>query len=441
MHQTKDLEQPTNFKIYNGKELYSLIERLYPICRSITGNGVRQTLSILQEYIPLQLHEVASGTKVFDWTVPKEWNIDDAYIRDSTGTKIVDFKESNLHVVNYSIPVNKKITLQELKNHLHSLPEHPDWIPYRTSYYNETWGFCLPHSRVEAMKDETYEVYIDSSLTEGHLTYGEYFIPGSTNEEVLFSSHVCHPSLCNDNLSGITVMTHLAKILKEMNLRYSYRFIFIPATIGSITWLALNKEKTNTIKHGLVAANLGDEGNMTYKRSRRGNSGVDRVVEIMLRDSGQPYTVKDFFPYGYDERQFCSPGFNLPVGSIMRTPHGQYPEYHTSADNLEFVKPDKLEDSYRKLYTVVDTLENNKTYKNTNPYCEPQLGKRGLYKHIGGGDTKIDQLAILWMLNMSDGTHSVLDIAERSGIRFSKLKAATDILIQYKLLEEVPSVN
>ncbi len=441
MYLTTEPENRKNNKRDNGKELYSLIERLYPIFRSITGKGVRQTLSILQEYIPLQLHEVASGTKVFDWVVPKEWNIDGAFIKDSTGKKIVDFKESNLHVVNYSIPVNKKLTLHELKSHLHSLPEHPDWIPYRTSYYNETWGFCLPHSRVETMKDETYEVNIDSSLTEGHLTYGEYFIRGSTNREVLFSCHVCHPSLCNDNLSGITVLAHLAQSLKAINLRYSYRFLFIPATIGSITWLALNKEKTGNIQHGLVAANLGDEGNITYKRSRRGNAEIDRVVEIMLRDSDQPYTVKDFFPYGYDERQFCSPGFNLPVGSIMRTSHGEYPEYHTSADNLDFVKPDKLEDSYLKLYAVVDILENNRTYNNTSPYCEPQLGKRGLYKHIGGGDTKVDHMAILWMLNMSDGEHSVLDIAERSGLRFSQLTAAKDLLLQYNLLTEVQSIN
>ena len=437
MQKTAELNKVKNVKNDTGKELYSLVEKLYPICRSITGNGVRQTLSVLQEYIPLQIYEVASGTKVFDWEVPKEWNIDDAFIKDSTGNKIVNFKESNLHVVNYSIPVNKKLTLQELRNHLHSLPEHPDWTPYRTSYYNETWGFCLPHSRVEAMKDEAYEVYIDSSLTEGHLTYGEYLIPGSTNEEVLFSCHVCHPSLCNDNLSGITVMTHLAQTLKETDLRYSYRFLFIPATIGSITWLALNKEKTDTIKHGLVAANLGDEGNITYKRSRQGKAEIDRVVSIVLHDSGHSYTVKDFFPYGYDERQFCSPGFNLPVGSIMRTPHGEYPEYHTSADNLEFVKAEKLEDSYRKLYAVVDLLENNRTYKNTNPYCEPQLGKRGLYKHIGGGDAKVDQLALLWILNMSDGAHSILDIAERSGIRFLQLKSAADLLLQYNLLTEV----
>jgi aminopeptidase-like protein len=317
------------------------------------------------------------------------------------------------------------------------LPDHPDWIPYRTSYYNESWGFCISQKKLDSMNDGTYDVSIDSSLTDGHLTFGEFYIPGSTDQEVLFSCHVCHPSLCNDNLSAISVLTHLAQSLGEMKLRYSYRFLFIPTTIGSITWLALNQEKTVNIKNGLVAANLGDGGDITYKKSRQGNAEIDRIVQIVLRDSEHPYTVKDFFPYGYDERQFCSPGFNLPVGSIMRTPHGEYPEYHTSADNLEFVKPEYLADSYRTVYNIVASVENNKTYKNTNPYCEPQLGKRGIYKHIGGGDTEVDQLALLWVLNMSDGRHSILDIAERSGIRFEQLKAASDLLLQCNLLLEV----
>ena len=420
-----------------GEELYTFIKRLYPICRSITGNGVRQTLAVVQEYIHLQIHEVPSGTKVFDWVVPKEWNIRDAYIKDSSGKKIVDFQKSNLHVVHYSVPVNQELPLQELINHLHSLPEHPDWIPYRTTYYNETWGFSLPHAVLQAMKDDTYEVSIDSSLTDGHLTYGEFFIPGATEEEVLFSCHICHPSLCNDNLSGISVMTHLAQTLQKMKLRYSYRFLFIPATIGSITWLALNKDKTVNIRHGLVAANLGDPGHVTYKKSRRGDAEIDRIAEVVLRDSGKPYTIKDFFPFGYDERQFCSPGFNLPVGSIMRTPHGEYPEYHTSADNLDFVRPESLEDSYRKIYNIISVLESNRTYKNTNPYCEPQLGKRGLYKHIGGGDAQVDQMSLLWVLNLSDGRHTLLDIAEKSGENFFHIKKAADLLTEHDLLSEV----
>lgn len=437
MHYIKTLKEIHNETNDIGSDLYSLIEKLYPICRSITGEGVRRTLSILQEYIPIQIHEVATGTKVFDWEVPKEWNIKDAYIKDSSGTRIVDFRKSNLHVVNYSTPVKKKLELEELKKHLFTLPDYPDWIPYRTSYYNETWGFCVPHSLVESLNDDTYEVNIDSSLSGGHLTYGELYIPGSTNDEVLFSCHVCHPSLCNDNLSGISVLTYLAGKLREVSLRYSYRFLFIPATIGSITWLALNKDKTTKITHGLVAANLGDSGNLTYKRSRQGTAEIDRIAEIILRDSGQQYNIIDFFPYGYDERQYCSPGFNLPVGSIMRTPHGRYPEYHTSADNLEFVKSEFLADSYRKILNIVTALESNKTYKNTNPYCEPQLGKRGLYKHIGGNNAQVDQMSLLWMLNMSDGNHSLLDIAEKSGNSFFQLNDATELLVDHNLLDEI----
>ena len=412
----------------NGEELYAFIRRLYPICRSITGNGVRQTLAVIQEYIQLQIHEVPSGTKVFDWIVPKEWNIHDAYIKDSSGRKIVDFQKSNLHVVNYSVPVKRELTLQELKNHLHTLPEQPGLIPYRTTYYNETWGFSLPHSGFEAMRDETYEVCIDSSLTDGHLTYGEFFIPGATDKEVLFSCHICHPSLCNDNLSGISVITHLAQMLQKMKLRYSYRFLFIPATIGSITWLALNKDATAKIRHGLVAANLGDSGHLTYKKSRRGDAEIDRVTKVVLRDSGKPYTIKEFFPYGYDERQFCSPGFNLPVGSIMRTPHGEYPEYHTSADNLDFIAPKNLDESLRLYISVLFGLENNDTYINQYSKCEPQLGKRGLYQAIGGSyDGKSRQLAMLWILNLSDGNNTLLDISEKSNIGFDVIRETADL--------------
>jgi len=420
-----------------GSSLYSLVKRLYPICRSITGDGVRKTLSILQEHIPLQIHEVESGTQVFDWEVPKEWNIKDAYIKDGSGNRVVDFNDSNLHVVSYSKPVNKRVTLEELKKHIHTLPDKPDWIPYRTSYYNESWGFCMAHSEAGKLRDETYEVVIDSSLNDGHLTYGEFYIPGATSDEILLSTHICHPSLCNDNLSGLGIMTALAKYLYETKNRYSYRFIFIPATIGSITWLALNKEKTENIKHGLVGANLGDSGHMNYKKTRMGATELDQAVKIVFRDTSEPHDIIDFFPYGYDERQFCSPGFNLPVGSIMRTPHGQFPEYHTSADNLDFVQAEYLSDSFRNIKKILYTLENNKVYKNTNPYCEPQLGKRGLYKHIGGTEAAVDQLSILWILNLTDGHHSILDIAERSGITFDKIKSASDLLIQYNLLEEV----
>jgi len=420
-----------------GQEMYSLIAELYPICRSITGNGFRQTLHRLQRIIPLTIHEVPSGMQVFDWTVPKEWNIRDAYIKNSAGQRVVDFQKSNLHVVNYSVPIRKKMTSAELKGHIFTLPDHPDWIPYRTSYYKEDWGFCLSHNQLAILNDTEYDVCIDSSLKDGYLTYGEYYIKGSTQDEFLISCHTCHPSLCNDNLSGISLAALLARSLSPLSVRYSYRFLFIPGTIGSITWLALNEGITAHIKNGLVVACVGDPGKTTYKKSRQTDAGIDKTVLYVLKESGREYEVIDFHPYGYDERQYCSPGFDLPVGCLMRTPHGRYPEYHTSADNLSLVKPEFLEDSFSKYLAVIDITENNRRYVNQNPKCEPQLGKRGLYETIGGrNDSAIRQLAMLWVLNLSDGHHSLLDIAERSCLRFELIQNAAEVLTKHDLLIE-----
>jgi aminopeptidase-like protein len=422
-----------------GQEIYQLIYELFPICRSITGNGLRQSLRIIQEHIPLELHEVPSGTQVFDWTVPKEWNIRDAYVKNARGEKVVDFQRSNLHVVNYSVPVHKVMPLNEMKRHLHSIPEHPDLIPYKTSYYKDYWGFCLPHRTLQSLEDGDYEVFIDSSLEPGFLTYGEFYLQGQSEDEFLISCHSCHPSLCNDNLSGMALTTGLAKHLRfRSSSRYSYRFLFIPGTIGSITWLALNEDRVPRIKHGLVVACVGDPGKSTYKRSRRGDAEIDRAVIHVLKHSSQEYELEDFTPYGYDERQYCSPGFNLPVGSLTRTPHGRFPEYHTSADNLELVRPEYLADSFAKYMTVIDVLEENKKYLNTNPKCEPQLGKRGLYGSFGGKkDSNRYELAMLWILNYSDGSHSLLDIADRSGFQFDLIKQTAQILIEHNLLVEV----
>jgi aminopeptidase-like protein len=418
-----------------GSQMHQLIAKLYPICRSITGDGVRKSLYILKQYIPLEIYEVPTGTSVFDWTVPKEWNVRDAYVKNSRGEKVIDFQVSNLHLLNYSIPIQKKMSLTELKEHLFSMSDRPDWIPYRTSYYKENWGFCLTHRQLQELEEGEYEVYIDSSLEKGHLTYGEYFLQGETDEEILFSCHICHPSLCNDNLSGISLATFLAKHLSSSPLRYSYRFLFVPGTIGSITWLSLNESKVARIKHGLVVAGVGDSGKLTYKKSRRDNAEIDRVVTHVLKHSGDEYAIDDFSPYGYDERQYCSPGFNLPVGSLTRTPFGRYPEYHTSADNLEFVKPEYLADSLEKYLAVVDILENNQTYLNTNPKCEPQLGKRGLYGTFGGTqDKKTKEMATLWVLNLSDGSHSLLDISDRSGLEFQVIQDAADALVEGGLL-------
>jgi aminopeptidase-like protein len=418
-------------------ELYSVVEDLYPICRSITGEGLRRTLRSLQEEFPLELVEVPTGTEVFDWTVPREWNIADAYVKDSAGRRVIDFRDSNLHVVNYSVPVRATLTLAELSPHLHTLSAHPDWIPYRTSYYKPTWGFCLSHSAFLALPEDDYEVCIDSSLEEGSLTYGEYLLRGETVDEVLVSCHVCHPSLANDNLSGIAVASRLAKYLTGRSLRYSYRFLFIPGTIGAITWLARNAGLVDRIKHGLVLTCVGDPGPLTYKRSRRGDAEIDRAVMNVLQHSSADFTVVDFSPYGYDERQYCSPGFDLPVGSLMRTPWGQFPEYHSSADDLELVRPEALADSFFKVLAALAVVEENRKYLNTSPAGEPQLGRRGLYRLMGGDSAeRIDELALLWVLNLSDGRHDLLDIATRSGLPFDQISRSASALADHGLLRE-----
>lgn len=420
-----------------GVELFEMVSALYPICRSITGNGVRESLRQLQSHIGLSLHEVPTGTPVFDWVVPKEWNIRDAYIKDSRGTRVVDFQKNNLHVVNYSLPVKQKMHLTELRKHLFTLPETPDWIPYRTTYYKETWGFCLTQRQLESLTDEEYEVCIDASLEPGSLTYGEFRIQGATNDEVLVSCHSCHPSLCNDNLSGMTVATKLAQRLSGMQLRYSYRFLWVPGTIGAITWLALNESILPRIKHGLVLSCVGDPGRFNYKKSRRGNAEIDRVVEHVLRHAEDDFVISDFSPYGYDERQYCSPGINLPVGCFMRTPNGKYPQYHTSADDLNLVKPEALAESLDRLLRIVQTLEQNRLYLNQNPKCEPQLGRRGLYRTMGGTSGSRFEESLLWVLNLSDGVHSLLDIAERSGLDFKELDQAAKALLKCDLLRPV----
>jgi len=420
-----------------GEELHGFARELYPICRSITGDGVRRTLAMIEDRIPLQITEVPSGTQVFDWNVPKEWNIRDAFIKSSDGERVVDFKKCNLHVMNYSAPVRATMSLTELRPHLYSIPEKPHWIPYRTSYYKEDWGFCLSHNQLLVLKDDEYEVCIDSTLGDGSLTLGECYLPGRTSDEVVISCHVCHPSLANDNLSGLTVATHLAKFLAGRELRYSYRFLFIPGTIGAITWLARNRSAAERIRHGLVLTCLGDTGPFHYKKSRRGNAEIDRAVAHVLSHETNSPEFLEFSPYGYDERQYCSPGFNLPVGCLMRSVWGSFPEYHTSADNLDFIHPAQLAESLHVCAAVCDVLESNRRYRNLNPFCEPQLGKRGLYRSTGGGSIEKELNARLWVLNLSDGQHSLLDIAERSQIAFPMIRDAADLLHENGLLSVV----
>jgi aminopeptidase-like protein len=421
-----------------GEELHKFAAELFPICRSITGDGIRQTLGTIGSRIPLKVVEVPTGTPVFDWMVPKEWNIRDAFIRVPGGGRIVDFQKSNLHVLNYSTPVQATMPLSELKPHLFSIPEHPDWIPYRTSYYKEDWGFCLSHNQLLSMQDGDYEVCIDSTLENGHLTYGECLLPGQLAEEVLISCHACHPSLANDNLSGLAVATFLAQSLCGRDLRYSYRFLFIPGTIGAITWLAKNREITPRVRHGLVLTCIGDKGSFHYKKSRRGDSEIDRAAGHVLRHYSDSPEILEFSPYGYDERQYCSPGFNLAVGCLMRSVWGTFPEYHTSADNLDFIQPRQLANSLRVCSAIVDVLEQNRIYRNLNPYCEPQLGRRDLYRSTGGDKIAEEINARLWVLNLSDGENSLLEIADRSGIPFSAVAEAAKLLCQNGLLSVVP---
>ncbi len=419
-----------------GEQMHDLMRTLFPLCRSITGAGVRQTLEHVAELTDLHVTEVPTGTPVLDWVVPKEWAVRDAYVAAADGTRIIDFRQSNLHLLNYSAPFRGTLTYEELLPRLFTLPDRPTLTPYRTSYYAENWGFCLPHEWLSRFSpDDTYDVVVDTTLADGSLSYGEIVVPGSVADEVLVSCHVCHPSLCNDNLSGIVVATELAQLIAATDHRFTYRFVFVPGTVGSIAWLAGNEDAVARVKHGLVLTGVGDQGAPTYKRSRIGDADIDRAMCLALKHSGRDHGVRDFSPWGYDERQYCSPGYNLPVGCLMRTPHGEYPEYHTSADDLQFVSPASLADSLALCLDAFDVLERNGSYRNTNPKGEPQLGRRGIYGAIGGSSNKrLDELALLWLLNLSDGNNSLIDVAEKSGIAFSVVAGAAQVLQHYELL-------
>jgi aminopeptidase-like protein len=420
-----------------GEKIYQTACDLFPICRSITGDGVRQTLSMLARLGPnMKISEISSGEKAFDWTVPDEWNIRDAYIKDPLGRKIIDFRENNLHVLNYSVPVHAKMSLAKLRPHLYTIPEQPELVPYRTSYYARTWGFCLSHHQMSNLEEGEYEVLIESTLQPGSMTYGEILLNGAVEDEVMIYTHICHPSLANDNLSGMALTAHMANYLAGKRLRHSYRFIFAPGTIGSIAWLARNEGLAQRIKCGLVVCLVGDGGEITYKKSRDGDASIDRIARYVLDSRGESCRLREFEPYGYDERQFCSPGFNLPVGRLTRTPNGEYPEYHTSADNLDFISPDKLADSFRVLAEIIEVIENDVVFVSKNPKCEPQLGKRGLYRKTGGRNIGGLEHAMLWVLNQSDGRNSLLDIALRSGIPVKEIVQAADLLKQSELLVE-----
>lgn len=410
-----------------GEAMHSAMKQLYPICRSITGEGLRATLDVLAESLDIERRSVPSGTQAFDWTVNDEWNVRDAYIADRDGRRVVDFRRHNLHLVGYSVPVRATMTLSELRPHLHTLPDRPDWIPYRTTYYNRDWGFCLADSQLRSMDEGPYDVVVDTTIEPGELTYGELVLPGDSTEEVMISAHVCHPSLANDNLSGIAVAMEVARTLEAMSSRhYTYRFLFAPGTIGAITWLSRNADVLPRLRHGLVITGLGGPGSLVYKRSRRGTRSIDRAAaHVVLRRGGE---VRDYSPYGYDERQYNAIGFDLPFGRLSRTPHGEYPEYHTSADDLSFVQAPELAEAHLAVLEMVDVLENDAHYENLSPYGEPQLGKRGLYPTTGGKQATDAVLAMLWVLAYSDGSASLLDIASIASADFAGLRAAAGAL-------------
>lgn len=423
-----------------GERLHAHARALFPICRSITGAGLRETLAYIARHIPLAVTEVPSGTPVLDWTVPPEWTPRAATIRRLSGEAVVDFADHSLHLLQYSHAVDRVVPRGELDQHLHSLPDQPDLIPYRTAYYAQSWGFCLPHRTRLAMTDPEYRVMIDADVAPGSLSYGECVIPGSEAGEILLSVHSCHPSLANDNLSGIAVAIEFAKLWAARPHRLGLRIVFLPGTIGAITWLARNRERLPHVAHGLVLTCLGDAGSPTYKRSRRGDAAIDRAAAYALGELGHADRVQAFVPYGYDERQYCSPGFNLPVGCLMRSPNGSFPEYHTSADALDFIRPDALAGSLALLERVLAIAEADRPWRNTQPFGEPQLGRRGLYAKIGGagdagsGAAAFDQVTMLWVLNQSDGGMSLLEIAERAGKPFDAVEAAAAALAEAGLL-------
>lgn len=432
--------KPDQTRPLNPQQIYDFAARIFPISRSITGNGVRETLQLIKSHLPdLQIFEVPSGTQAFDWQVPDEWNISDAWIIDENGNKIIDWKTCNLHVVSYSIPVNEKMTLEELDKHLHSLPDMPEAIPYVTSYYKSYWGFCISHKQRQQLKSGIYHVVIDSQLKPGSLTYGELIIPGEEPSEILLSTYICHPSMANNECSGPAVTTFLAKwLLEQPRRRHTYRIVFIPETIGSIVYLSRNLERLQKCTvAGFVVTCVGDDRCYSFLPSRRGNTLADKVALHILRKHADDFTQYSFLERGSDERQYCSPLVNLPVVSIMRSKYARYPEYHTSLDNLNLISPEGLGGACEVLKLCLTALEQNCVYTATT-CCEPQLGKRNLYPTLSMRSSVGAQTLLMRdILAYCDGQLDLIDIAEILGVSINECCEIIDTLLAHGLLKKV----
>lgn len=420
-----------------GHEMHGFMAEAFPICRSITGDGVRQTLELIGRQLPLTVHEVPTGTPVFDWEIPREWNIRAAWIADEAGNRVVDFADHNLHVVNYSVPVDRVMTLEELEPHLHSLPDKPDAIPYITSYYRERWGFCLTHERRKELAPGNYHVHIDSDLSDGSLTYGECILPGQCPDEVFLSTYVCHPSMANNELSGPTVTTWLVKWLMQAPRRFTYRIVFVPETIGSLTYLSRNLDiLRQRVRVGFNLSCIGDDRAYSYVASRYGNTLADRVVHNVLSLKHPEFIRYPFLERGSDERQYGFPGVDLPLVSVCRSKYGRYPEYHTSLDNLEVVTPAGLAGGYDFVKDCIEAIEANHTYRVT---CigEPQLGRRGLYPTMNTLDSGRAVRTILNLLAYCDGDNDLIAVSDIIGVPVKDLAPLVQRLLEAELFERL----